>query len=433
MYVLSTSNAHVTQNSHGRNCQYVGGVTCISEFQVDRFPFALPSSSQPPRALLLKPNPSCFSSPYSTSSFALQSFDSCTLVLHLIRRRKSCPDAASRQLKSAVMLPPGGVRKGVASCGVPLRTCTGPLQYHIHSRRKTFCSNQLVPSRWQHTARKGHTSTQALIQPTSLQRQNSRANSSLTRAKVAARKGHTPHQPANKPATSGTTGVGDDAQSILPAISPRASELSKEIARLGKLQANYYDALSRHRQSDVLWLTWEERRGVPSSSVNGWITRPQESRNSKRYGISLQNVFVPHVVGCISDINVRKKILSWEQDTCKELAPLFKEMVISRAKVAHLAGFKSYFDYRSQKKMMDTRSVELFLKNLKSQIAPHADAFMESALEQKMQALDYDFTIKKLRSKLRPGKTIRDYQLHDPEAQINWGDLACTCSRFDHI
>jgi Zn-dependent oligopeptidase len=49
--------------------------------------------------------------------------------------------------------------------------------------------------------------------------------------------------------------------------------------------------------------------------------------------------------------------------------PLFKEMVMSRAKVAHLAGFKSYFDYRSQKKMMDTRSVELFLKNLKSQIA----------------------------------------------------------------
>jgi hypothetical protein len=364
---------------------------------------------------------------------ALQSFDTCTLVLHPIRRRKSCPDAASRQLKSAVMLPPGGVRKGVASCGGPLRICTWPLPYHIHSRRKTFCSNQLVPSRWQHTARNGHTSTQSLIQPISLQRRNLRANSSLARAKVVARKGHTPHQPVSKPAISGTTGVGDDAQSILLANSPRASELSKEIARLGKLQSDYYDALSRHRQSDVLWLTWEERREVPSSSVNGWITRPQGSRNPKRYGISLQNVFVPQVLGCISDINVRKKIVSWEQDTCKDLAPLFKEMVMSRAKVARLAGFKSYFDYRSQKKMMDTRSVELFLKNLKSQIAPQTDAFMESALEQKMQALDYDFTIKKLRSKLRPGKTIRDYQLHEPEAQINRGDLACTCSRFDHI
>jgi hypothetical protein len=183
---------------------------------------------------------------------ALRSFDSCTLVLHLVRRRKSFPDAASRQLKSAVMLPPGGVRKGVASCGDPLRICTGPLPYHIHSRRKTFCSNQLVPSKWQHSARNDHISTQALIRPTSLQRQNLRANSSLARAKVAARKGHIPHQPVSKPATSGTAGVGDDAQSIPPAISPRASELSKEIARLGKLQANYYGALSRHRQSNIL-------------------------------------------------------------------------------------------------------------------------------------------------------------------------------------
>ena len=51
---------------------------------------------------------------------------------------------------------------------------------------------------------------------------------------------------------------------------------------------------------------------------------------------------------------------------------------------------------------------------------------MESAIEQKMNALGYDFTIKKLREKLHGGMTIRDYQNYHPEAQINWADYSCT-------
>jgi Zn-dependent oligopeptidase len=130
----------------------------------------------------------------------------------------------------------------------------------------------------------------------------------------------------------------------------------------------------------------------------------------------------------ISDPNVRKKIVSWEQDTCKDPASLFKEMVISRAKVAHLGGFSSYFDYTSQSKMMDTRSVPCFLKGMKAQVTAQTNTLIESALGEKMQALNYDFTIKDLRLGLRPGKTIRDYQLHNPEVQINWGGVSCTCS-----
>ena len=201
--------------------------------------------------------------------------------------------------------------------------------------------------------------------------------------------------------------MGDSAKSNLPALTPNVTELKNENARHEKLKADYYKAVSE--DSDTLWLTWQERREVPDILGSRWITRPSGSGNAQRYGLSRQNFFIPDVTGTISDPNVRERIVSWEQDTCKDLAPRFREMMLSRARVAHLKGFKSFFEYRSQFKMMNTSSVDLFLKDLKSKIDRYAKAFMESAIEQKMNDLGYDFTIKNLRERLHRGKTIRDY------------------------
>jgi Peptidase family M3 len=325
------------------------------------------------------------------------------------------------------MLLPDGVRMGMVSRGGPLLICTGSPPYNVSSGRKTSCWRQLIPSRRHHTSHHGHSPARAFIRQawlTSLQFRDTRANSSLARAKAAHRKGRTPHQPANQPQTGRTAGGGESAASILSALAPIVTKLENERARYDKLKSDYYKAVDK--DADVLWLTWKERRETPDHYANGWVSRPRDSRNSQRYGISRQNVYVRHLTEEISDPEVRKRIVNWEQDTCKDLAPLFKEMVMSRAKIGHLEGFKSYFDYRSQFKMMSSSSVERFLKGLKSQIDPCADAFMESTIEQKMKDLNYDFTIKGLRQKLKHGKTIRDYQIHHPEAQINWGDYSCT-------
>lgn len=257
----------------------------------------------------------------------------------------------------------------------------------------------------------------------SLECRSSRANSSLARAKAALRKGGTPQKSRGRPKAVKTP-LGGSAKSNLPALTPNVTELKNEKARHEKLKADYYKAVSE--DSDTLWLTWQERREVPDILGSRWITRPSGSGNAQRYGLSRQNFFIPDVTGTISDPNVRERIASWEQDTCKDLAPRFREMMLSRARVAHLKGFKSFFEYRSQFKMMNTTSVDLFLKDLKSKIDPYANAFMESAIEQKMNDLGYDFTIKKLRERLHTGKTIRDYQNYHLEAQINWGDYSCT-------
>jgi hypothetical protein len=323
------------------------------------------------------------------------------------------------------MLLPGGARRGAVSCSGPLLLCGVFLPYKIHSGSNTSCSNYLLQSRRQHRSHRGCIFAHALLRQSwasLLQCRSSRANSSLTRAKAALRKGATPQKSGSGGRPEAVkTPLSDSAKSIPAALTPNISELKNEHARHEKLKADYYKAVSE--DSNKLWLTFQERREVRDYR---WITRPGGSRNPQRYGISRQNLYFRYVTGAISDPNVRERIVSWEQDTCKDLAPRFREMMLSRARVAHLQGFKSFFEYRSQFKMMNSTSVDLFLKDLKSKIDPYANAFMESAIEQKMNALGYDFTIKKLRERLHGGMTIRDYQAYHPEAQINWGDYSCT-------
>ena len=319
------------------------------------------------------------------------------------------------------MLLPGGVRKGMVSCSGPLFICTGPPPYIVLSGRKVSSLNQLLLPRHHHVhnSHHGHKLANDFRHQSCdipFKFRDTRANSSLARAKAARRKGRTPQQPADQPQTSGTSNQS--------ALTPRVTELKTEIARHDKLKDNYYKAIDNH--SDVFWLTWEERKEVPPSYHNRWVTRPQQSRNSQCYGISRQKVFAPQIAGYISDPDVRKRIISWEQDSCRDFAPAFKEMVLSRATIAHLTGLDSYFDYMSKFKMLDSRSVKRFLQRLDPQVEPLRNAFLESAIEQKMKSFNYDFTIKGLRQRLKIGTTIRDYQSYQPDAQINWGDLACT-------
>jgi hypothetical protein len=324
------------------------------------------------------------------------------------------------------MLLPGCVRMGAAIiCGNHLLMCTSSSSYNGSSGRKSSLNN-LDPSRVYHgfcrPLLRQHLSV-------SLDCRLSRANSSLARAKAASRKGRIPHQPISKPQASVKLAAKgkDYPKPLLPILSAVSAEVTESkslyTVRLRELEKEYYQTL--HKHSDVLWLTWEERKDVPSSVTNGWIRRPTDSRNPQCFGISRQTVVASHVAQRISDPNFRRKIINLEQNTCNELAPLFKEMVMARAKIAHLAGFRLYFDCKTKNKMLNLDSVRSFLTDFRSQIKLDTKVMIEHVLEQKMSDLNYDFSIPKLNKKLKSGKTIRDFQLYCPEAQIDWGDLAC--------
>lgn len=116
----------------------------------------------------------------------------------------------------------------------------------------------------------------------------------------------------------------------------------------------------------------------------------------------------------------------WRHDTCTRFADQFKQMVMSRAAIARLSSSKSYFDYQSQFKMMSQRSVERFLVELKSQVDPHLNAFMEDMLVRKLRDLNYDVSQEELsRSLKRHRLSLRDFQKDYEEIQLNWGDVAC--------
>jgi hypothetical protein len=109
-----------------------------------------------------------------------------------------------------------------------------------------------------------------------------------------------------------------------------------------QLKADYYNSVAKN--SEVLWLPLDELKGVPESLASRWLFKPVGSRD-RRCGLKQQNVIATHVAAYISNPDIRKKIILWNQDTCKDLAGPFKEMLLSRAAIARMAGYKSYFKY----------------------------------------------------------------------------------------
>ena len=257
----------------------------------------------------------------------------------------------------------------------------------------------------------------------SLHHRHSRTNSSLARAKAALRRGETPLQDGQP-----TVGVSNGTKSsgTVPTLSPQALELSNELARERKLTAEYYEAVKT--DNDVLWVRWHELKEVPDSVATKWLHKPMDSR-LRRCGIARRNVDPVHIAGYVSDPYVRRKLVIWRHDPRKVLTQQFKEILMSRATIARLAGFKSYFQHQSQFKMLSQESVTRFLEDLLSQVRPYRDALIENALEQKLRDLNYNISQQDLTNSLRHhGKSIRDFQIAHKDVQVNLGDVACTYS-----
>jgi hypothetical protein len=220
-----------------------------------------------------------------------------------------------------------------------------------------------------------------------------------------------------------------EAWQALESLATRAGlenvELDEAIARERKLKADYYMAVAEH--PDILWIRSRELKGVPASVATRWHYKPAQS-SDQRIGIKRQNVHLTHVAGFVSNPDIRQKLISWNQNTCTDLAGSFKEMLLSRAAIARMSGYKSYFEYQSHStsKMLSPRSVKYFLERLRSQIAPHIDSAVEDMAKQKIRDLELgDIADENLRDLLeRMGKSIQDFQKFHTRAQINWGDVS---------
>ncbi|KAE9365453.1 zincin [Stipitochalara longipes BDJ] len=313
------------------------------------------------------------------------------------------------------MLLPSCVRVGAVTFSSPLLMRTAPPIYKVQYGRKTFFPHQFVAPRVFHDFRYESELLRVLFHQSPaalLHHGHSRPNSSLARTKASLRKGAT-----LRPKGKSGTNVSND--NIVPVPTPSPSGL--EVVRERKLKADYYEAIKSDK--DLLWVPFCELKGVPNDLAIKWLNKPMGSR-LRRCGIARRNVDTLHIASYVSNPDVRKKLMIWRHDTRTIFIQQFKEMLMSRAAIARLAGFKTYFELQSHFKMMSLESVKSFLEDLKSQIRPYQDAFIEDVLEQKLRDLNYHVSRQELTTSLKyHGKSIRDFQKTHKETQINLGDV----------
>jgi len=329
--------------------------------------------------------------------------------------------------------------------------CIGPWTYVCHDGMKTHCRDRLLLSRQQHAFNTSHSGVWSYwIAP--VQPRNRRYTSSYSKAKAKRKDVKAPQDTVLRPdiriigqATkvvepikSYETIQSDSALEILKksefwkateSFEARAGlekvKLDEAIAREQKLKADYYKAVAEH--PDILWVKSIELKGVPASVATRWLQKPAQSRD-QRCGLTRQNVHANHVAAFVSNPDIRQKLISWNQDTCEDLAGSFKEMLLSRAAIARMSGYKSYFEYRSHStsRMLSPRSVKYFLERLRSQISPHINSAVEDMVKQKIRDLDLgNIAGENLCDLLeKMGKSIQDFQKFHTRAQINWGDVS---------
>lgn len=138
-------------------------------------------------------------------------------------------------------------------------------------------------------------------------------------------------------------------------------------------------------------LARDELKGIAASSMSEWVF-PYRARGVRTYsdgpaGMKRKNGHIPHVTARAQNAQARYKITEWDQNSCSHLSNKFKELLIVRAKIARLSGFKNYFEYRSVGKMLDSKSASKFMDNLRSKMAPRIDSHLKKILTLKLQGM----------------------------------------------
>jgi hypothetical protein len=329
--------------------------------------------------------------------------------------------------------------------------CIGPWTYVSHDGIKTHRRDRLLFSQQQHGPNTSHSGAWSYwIAP--VEPRNRRYKSSYSKAKAKRKDVKAPQDTVLRPDIR----IIGQAKNVVEPIKPSETiqsggaletlkkpeawkalesfeaqagleqvKLEEAIAKERKLKADYYKDVVEH--PDILWIKHSELKGVPASVATRWLQKPVQSRD-QRCGLTRENVHLNHVAAFVSNPNIRQKLISWNQNTCNDLAGSFKEMLLSRAAIARMSGYKSYFEYQSHStsKMLSPRSVKYFLERLRSQIAPHINSAVEDMVKQKIRDLNLgDIAGENLCDLLeKMGKSIQDFQKFHTRAQINWGDVS---------
>jgi hypothetical protein len=174
-------------------------------------------------------------------------------------------------------------------------------------------------------------------------------------------------------------------------------------------------------ENNIFWIESKKLDKVPTSMMAKWHYTPR----SHRTGLTRLHGTISHVTAYIKDQRLRQQLTDWDANSCEHLAPFFKEILEMRANLAKSCGFNNYMDYQAQYKLLDRRSAEKFLNQLKQHFSPHIASHMEGLFKMKLQDMGYHLSFETLRNNLKYyNHTVLDFQDVHPEYRLDVGEVA---------
>ncbi|KAF2261516.1 zincin [Lojkania enalia] len=165
---------------------------------------------------------------------------------------------------------------------------------------------------------------------------------------------------------------------------PKRDRFKEIKKRLSEIQIIFQKNLNE--ENGGLWFTPEELDGVPEDLVTS--LKKGEGENEGKVWLTFKYPDLFPTLKYANNAEVRKRVFIANENKCNQNVPLFREAVILRDEAARILGYSNHAEFKIEDKMAKTpKSVDDFLADLRTRLAPGGKKEIEKLLELKKQDL----------------------------------------------
>ncbi|KAF9734489.1 hypothetical protein PMIN04_007518 [Paraphaeosphaeria minitans] len=160
----------------------------------------------------------------------------------------------------------------------------------------------------------------------------------------------------------------------------------KEIKqRLSAISIEFQKNLNEEQAG--IWFTREELDGVPEDVVDG--LKVGEGENKDKFWLTFKYPDLFPTLKYATNAETRKRVFVENENKCNDNVPLFREAILLRDEAARLLGYNNHAEFRIEDKMAKTtKTVNDFLGDLRTRLAPGGQAEIKKLLELKQEDLN---------------------------------------------
>ncbi|KAF2877491.1 hypothetical protein BDV95DRAFT_559390 [Massariosphaeria phaeospora] len=169
----------------------------------------------------------------------------------------------------------------------------------------------------------------------------------------------------------------------LPA-GPQRDRFKEIKKRLSEISIAFQKNLNEEQGG--LWFTPEDLDGVPEDLVSS--LKKGEDEHEGKIWLTFKYPDLFPTLKYSNNAETRKRVFVENENKCNQNVPLFREAILLRDEAARLLGYKNHAEFRIEDKMAKTpKTVEDFLGDLRTRLAPGGESEIKKLLELKKQDL----------------------------------------------